>query len=160
MVQLDAEMKSRITQSFDELAKQVEEAKQSFTSDVNEAKANYESTTIAEIEKSSKALQRDYVSILGIFAAIVMAFVSGSVYSSSVLDNMASTELYRLVFVMLCVGLFIFDLIVGLFYFVLKMAGLQMGKNAKNHLRAGNIVVMLLIVGLAGNFVLHFLPNC
>ena len=65
-----------------------------------------------------------------------------------------------MVFVMLCVGLFIFDLIVGLFYFVLKMAGLQMGKNAKNHLRAGNIVVMLLIVGLAGNFVFHFLPNC
>ncbi len=160
MVQLDTEMKSRISQSNDELAKKVEEAKQSFESDVNKAKTDYESTTIAEIEKSSKALQRDYVSILGIFAAIVMAFVSGSVYSSSILDNMASTEPYRLVFVMLCVGLFIFDLIVGLFYFVLKMAGLQMGKNAKNHLRAGNIVVMLLIVALALNFIFHFLPNC
>ena len=155
---LNNEMEARVSKSREELDAKVEEARASFKNDIEKTREDYEKKTLREIEKSSQALQKDYVSILGIFAAIVMAFISGSVYSNSVLDNVASTELYRLLFVMLCVGLFIFDLVIALFYFVLKMSGLQMGKRARKFLYCGNGIAVLLIAVLIVNWYLHFLP--
>ena len=49
-------------------------------------------------EKLSDA-QKEYISILGIFAAVVLAFVGGSMFSSSVLESMSSTNIYRMIFV-------------------------------------------------------------
>lgn len=71
------------------------------------------------------AAKRDYVTILGIFASIVIAFTAGSAYTSSVLANIAAVGAYRLVFVVLLIGLVLFNLISLLLYFVAKVSGVK-----------------------------------
>lgn len=52
-----------------------------------------------EIEPKVKNIERDYITILGIFASIVIAFVGGMTFSTSVLENIDAVSPYRLVFV-------------------------------------------------------------
>lgn len=44
-------------------------------------------------------MQKQYVTILGIFASIVLAFVGGITFSTSVLQNINSASIYRLILV-------------------------------------------------------------
>ena len=41
--------------------------------------------------------QREYIAILGIFAAVVLAFTGGIAFSTSVLNNVAKASIYRTV---------------------------------------------------------------
>ena len=41
----------------------------------------------SHVEKRQENMQKEYITILGIFAAIVLAFTGGIVFSSSVLEN-------------------------------------------------------------------------
>lgn len=54
------------------------------------------SGTKEELNKTFKGLEREYITILGIFASIVLAFVGGITFSSSVLQNMRCVSAYRL----------------------------------------------------------------
>ena len=63
-------------------------------------------------------MQRDYVTILGIFAAIILAFVAGITFSTSVLSNVDKVSIYRLTFVILLLALLLFNLLNSLFCFV------------------------------------------
>lgn len=49
--------------------------------------------------KKAKNMQKEYITILGIFAAIVLAFTGGIAFSTSVLENIAQASIYRLVLV-------------------------------------------------------------
>lgn len=64
-----------------------------------------------ELKKKSQNMQKDYVTILGIFSSIVITFVAGMVFSSSVLNNIDKASIYRLTFVMISIGFFIFNLL-------------------------------------------------
>ena len=74
-------------------------------------------------------LQRNYVTILGIFAAIVIAFAAGSTFSSSIILSMASVSIYRLAFVMMALGLFLFDLVMALFFFICRVSRFKEGEH-------------------------------
>ncbi|NID08361.1 hypothetical protein EGM91_007145, partial [Helicobacter pylori] len=50
--------------------------------------------------------QTQYITILGIFASIVLTFVAGLTFSTSVLSNIDKANAYRLVFVMAFIALF------------------------------------------------------
>lgn len=75
-----------------------------------------------DIEQSQKQMQRNYISILGIFAAVVIAFMSGTAFSSSVLQNIDKVGVFRLTFVVLLVGLFMFLMISSLFMFLNRVS--------------------------------------
>ncbi len=62
--------------------------------------------------------QTQYITILGIFASIVLTFVGGLAFSTSVLSNIDKANAYRLVFVMAFIALFfgIFCICFFLFY--------------------------------------------
>lgn len=62
--------------------------------------------------------QRENVTILGIFAAIVIAFTAGMGFTASVLQNIDAVSVYRLVFVIVLMGLMLFNLLYALFRFV------------------------------------------
>lgn len=68
-----------------------------------------------------KKQQNQYITILGIFASIVMAFVGGLTFSTSVLSHMHEVSIYRLVFVICCIGFLIFNTLFALFGFILKI---------------------------------------
>ena len=67
--------------------------------------ANIESQTLKDyLVKSLDKSKREYITILGIFAALVITFVSGIAFSSSVLGNMDKVTIYRLVLTILLLG--------------------------------------------------------
>lgn len=65
--------------------------------------------------------QREYIAILGIFAAIVLAFTSGIAFSTSVLENISDVSIYRIVIIALVIGIVIINTLYGLFYYVNKL---------------------------------------
>ena len=58
------------------------------------------------------------MTILGIFAAIVIAFTAGMGFTASVLQNIDAVSVYRLMFVIVLMGLMLFNLLYALFRFV------------------------------------------
>ncbi|GAA8697237.1 hypothetical protein HpDR86_06260 [Helicobacter pylori] len=74
-------------------------------------------------EKLSEELnkqQTQYITILGIFASIVLTFVGGLAFSTSVLSNIDKANAYRLVFVMAFMALFFWEYFVSAFFFFIK----------------------------------------
>ena len=80
---------------------------------------------VKELQKDTEGLKaevlgarKEYITILGIFAAIVLAFVAGIAFSNSTLANMHLASPYRLVFVICLIGLFTLNILNYLFDFV------------------------------------------
>ncbi len=99
--------------------------------------------TMQEISKENKRMQRDYIAILGVFAAILVAFFSGVGFSSSVLANMHNVSSYRLMLGVVLIGLFLFNIIGMLIDFIERMAD----KSPRNKwsIIIGNIVFCILL---------------
>lgn len=67
---------------------------------------------------SMKDSEKQYITILGIFASIVLAFTGGIAFSTSVLSNIDKASIYRLVFVTSLLGFMLFNTICVMFEFV------------------------------------------
>ena len=72
-----------------------------------EIKNDYEDTEkkIIDVENKLDNSQKEYITILGIFAAVVLAFTGGIAFSTSVLNNIAQASAYRTIAVALIIGL-------------------------------------------------------
>ncbi len=75
----------------------------------------------SQLREKAQKMQREYVAILGVFSAIVVSFVSGLGFSSSVLANMHTVSSYRLVFVVMMLAIVLFDVLAVLMNFVRDM---------------------------------------
>ncbi len=64
-----------------------------------------------EINNSQKKMQNEYITILGIFASIVLAFTGGMTFSSSVLENIDKSSIYRIILVICLLGIVLFNVI-------------------------------------------------
>lgn len=112
---------------------------------------------IGEIENRAKTVedqiqnqQNQYITILGIFASIVLTIVGGFIFSTSVLAHMHEVGMCRLAFVICCITLLFLNIIYALFNFVLKFSN---SKLQIKHLQKLNIVLIVLIIGaFAGAF--------
>lgn len=76
---------------------------------------------IKQLSEKATNMQKDYITILGIFSSIVITFVAGMVFSSSVLSNIDKVSIYRLTFVMLMIALLLFNLLNLLLDFIYKV---------------------------------------
>lgn len=90
---------------------------------IKESKENYEKLDkdYKDLKESLDKQQTQYITILGIFASIVLAFVGGLVFSTSVLANIEKASIYRLVFVMSFIALFFGNILYALFSFLSKI---------------------------------------
>ena len=70
------------------------------------------------LHKEVKAIEKEYITILGIFAAIMLAFVGSFTFSTSVLNNVTSTNVYTLSLIGLVIGLIFVVLITILLDFL------------------------------------------
>lgn len=66
-------------------------------------------------------MQREYVAILGIFASIIVTFMAGMVFSSSVLSNIDKVSIYRLVFVIAALAAVLVNMLYVLLRFLQKV---------------------------------------
>lgn len=73
------------------------------------------------IETDSKRLEKEYISILGIFASVVLAFIGGSMFSTSVLENIANTNIYRIVFITDFLAFVVVNLVYLLVMFIIRI---------------------------------------
>lgn len=72
-------------------------------------------------KKRAESMQTEYTTILGIFAAIILAFTGTITFSSSVLENIHQSSVYRLIIITLIIGFVSFNIIAILIEFIIKI---------------------------------------
>lgn len=76
-----------------------------------------------KLEDEAARLKTDVITILSIFAAIIITFTGGISFTSGVFDGISEASIYRLVGVMTLCGFIIFNTISALLYIVAKIIG-------------------------------------
>lgn len=71
--------------------------------------------------KKAGEMQNQYVTILGIFAAIVLAFTGGIAFSTSVLENISASSIYRILLVVMGLAFVLINVIYLLTRFILEI---------------------------------------
>lgn len=96
-----------------------------------------------KIQESSRNMQKDYVAILGIFAAVLMVFFSGIGFSASVLTNIDRASIYRVGLGIILLGTVLFNIICFLLNFISEMVNKD--SISKCLIVVGNIVFVVLL---------------
>ncbi|EAL3074691.1 hypothetical protein ACNVGI_001885, partial [Campylobacter coli] len=86
-----------------------------------------------------------YIAILGIFSSIILSFVAGLNFSNSILSNMDKASIYRLVFVMAFIALFVGNVLYFLFAFLVRIS-LNTSFKANWLLIAFNAIILAIIL--------------
>ncbi|MFR8987199.1 hypothetical protein G4378_12800 [Dorea longicatena] len=117
-------------------------------SQLNQIRTEIDKAKIAQnnVETELGKQQREYISILGIFAAVVLAFTGGIAFSTSVLKNINTVSVYRITAVSLIIGLVLINVLFGLFYYVDRLVnGLQENGKKLKPLLFSNVILFLLL---------------
>ena len=97
--------------------------------------------------------EREYIAILGIFAAIIAAFFSGIGFSSSILANIEKATIYRLSGMVTLMGLIIFNILVLLMNFIRYIVGGKLQFTPKKFVCIVNgvlfVILSVIILGWA-----------
>ena len=112
-------------------------------------KSNSIETRSKEIEDKLSKAQTDYIAILGIFASVVLAFVGGMAFSTSVLENIKDVSIYRLLIVALIIGIVFVTVIFLMFYFIGVLTGRHLNDERSIHpllLSYGLFILLIAIV--------------
>nr|WP_314806812.1 hypothetical protein [uncultured Selenomonas sp.] len=94
---------------------------------------------IKSMKKTLGAIQKQYITILGIFSSVVITFVAGMTFSTSVLGNIDKASIYRLVFIISLVGLGFFNLVYLLLTFIHRVANEDTKSESKNVLNIADV---------------------
>ena len=122
---------------------QIENVNNIFANSIEEAKEN--------LQKQIKALEKEYISILGIFATIVLAFVGGITFSTSVLHNISAVSVFRL----LLVVDFLAFVLINVIYILVKFIFTINEKNAKLfNIEALNIACLAIAIIIVISWIL------
>lgn len=102
-----------------------EESLEKIRSQINEDENKIKAlqNLVNETAKKADKMQKEYVSILAIFAAVVGVFFSGLGFSSSVLSNIDKSSIYRILFGITILGVFLFNLFALLLGFIREIVG-------------------------------------
>ena len=121
-----------------------------------EEQINNAKNSLKDFEQTSKNIQKDYIAILGVFAAIILAFVSGLVFSNSVLQNIDKASIYKLLLISVTIGFFITNILLFLFNFIKSIAKQDNNKNILDpHISYFNLVAIILILVLLAVSISH-----
>lgn len=99
------------------------------------------------IEKADD-MQKQYVTILGIFASIVLAFTGGIAFSTSVLENISNSSIYRILLIALILAGVLINIIFILTHFIMEITN-KKSKNSKYIIILNAVIVILLLVVVA-----------
>lgn len=122
--------------------------KKSFEKQLKDEVDRAQRTFETQIQDTQQKLQRNYISILGILAAVVIAFTSGAAFSSSVLENLNEVGPYRLLFMVLLIGFFMFNLISALFVFLNRISTID-NKPMRRLIAVVDLVIFVLLAAVA-----------
>lgn len=100
-----------------------------------------------------KTIEREYITILGIFASIVLSFVGGMTFTTSVLQNIEKVGIFRLALIIEVLGFILMNLIYILISFILEINNINKRKYDK-YIKCVNRVLlgMACLTGLSWFF--------
>ena len=105
------------------------------------AKANKD---LSDTQTTLKNAQREYIAILGIFSAFVLSFIGEIAFSTSVLQNLHRSSIYRIVLSILLIGLVVFNTMFILFDYTDKLVRGTRGTKMRL-IRFVNFIFLVLI---------------
>lgn len=121
-----------------------------------EEQINNAKNSLKDFEQTSKNIQKDYIAILGVFAAIILAFVSGLVFSNSVLQNIDKASIYKLLLISITIGFFITNILLFLFSFVKSITRNNENNSVLDpHISYFNLAAIILILVLLAVSIPH-----
>lgn len=99
--------------------------------------------------KSAGEMQTQYVTILGIFAAVILAFVGSFTFSTGLLDHVGETNIYCLVIIGAVIGLIFYNLMCILLGFLREVNRIP-AKNPekKTYWSTGNWIINGILLAL------------
>lgn len=109
-----------------------------------------------DLHTEIKGVQREYITILGIFAAIMLAFVGTFTFSTSVLNNVTNTNAYKLSVIAVVIGLVFYNLVSMLLDFLKDINGqTKMDTNGKKIIDYRRVFVncvlaIIIVISLIG----------
>ncbi|MEX5285840.1 hypothetical protein QCO44_09375 [Selenomonas sputigena] len=104
---------------------------------------------LESIRVKAGEMQKDYITILGIFSSIIITFVAGMAFSTSVLANIDKASIYRLVFIVSLLGMGLFNLVNLLLRFVQtvnKGYDVENDGNSKRIQQINSMIVFLILL--------------
>ena len=104
------------TSKLNQNIKEIKDTSDSITNEIEDTKQEAKKLR----SKLDKA-QQETITILGIFSAVVLAFMGGMSFSSSVLESMYLSNVYKVSFICLLIGLVLVNLIYVLFTFIMHI---------------------------------------
>lgn len=93
-----------------------------------------------------KEVEKEYITILGIFASVVLAFTAGIAFSTSVLENIDSVSAYRIIIVALIIGLVLINIIFALFYYIGLLVDKTKEEKSLRPLWISNGVILIVLL--------------
>lgn len=108
-----------------------------------------------KLHKEVKGVEKEYITILGIFAAIMLAFVGGFTFSTSVLNNIGNADTNKLALIALIIGLVFVLLLTVLISFLREINEKTRDKNGKRIIHWASVIAIavltiLIVVSIIG----------
>ena len=116
--------------------------------------------TESEFNNTIKNTQRDYITIFGIFSAIIISFVGGISFSSAILESISVISIYRLIAIICLLAFVLFNVVYYLISVVLKISSISIDKSIgikKLRLSIPTFFNMMTIVILIADCLLYYI---
>ena len=137
---------------INDIKREINETRQRVDSMLNDIEVSQ--INIKTTQDSINNAQKEYIAILGIFAAVVITFVGGIAFSTSVLQNIHQSSIYRIVFICLLIGLVLLNVICALFYFIERLVkSRDEEKKPRNSFKPFIIINVIMLVLILITFV-------
>lgn len=142
-VQSTEELVEQTKRQTDEAKKQVSITKESV--DTTKKHVDELVTQVTDQVEKVENAQKEYIAILGIFSSVVLTFTAGIAFSTSVLQNIHQSSIYRTVFVSLIIGIVLVNVLYGLFYYVDRLVRPSKERSV-NPLWITNLILVVLML--------------
>lgn len=125
-------MVNTIKQEYGKVRKEVSKFKE-YTKEVEDTKRKIDDT------------KKEYIAILGIFSAVVLTFMGGIAFSTSVLENLHQSSAYRIILAICLIGLVLCNVLYLLFFCIQNLIGKQLSGWQKGTLIWCNAILLVIL---------------
>ena len=139
-----------------QLIAELEEQEKENRKNIETTKMNLEEVNklSEEVKDKAEKVQHDSITVLGIFASIVLTFTGGMMFSTSVLENIGDASAYRIIIIALIIGLVLINAIIALIMYIGKVIHFKQNNGKKISEIIGDniywIVINIIFVVLIG----------
>lgn len=103
-------------------------------------------SSLTEATNKMNATSKEYIAILGIFASIIITFIGGITFSTSILGAINSASIYRISLLAVLIGIVLINILYGLFVYIDKLVNGPKQRSIKPLIISNVIFAVLLLL--------------